>query len=123
MDIFSQNEQKLWLTWDSQKNEANMCINYYLVLMGPLPKIVEHLEDVNFLHFQRSGVTLVTKSELMNKSLTKPNPELENKDNSRHMFLILLYLQWCPFCVFGVTRIILWNGIIIIIIYVYKGES
>lgn len=69
-----------------------MHINYYVVLMGPLPKIVEHL-DVNFLHFQRSGVTLVTKSELMNKSLTKPIPELENKDNSRHMFLILLYLQ------------------------------
>lgn len=46
--------------------------------MGPLPKIAEHLEEVNFLHFQRSGVTLVTKSELMNKSLTKPIPELEN---------------------------------------------
>lgn len=46
--------------------------------MGPLPKIAEHLEEVNFLHFQRSGVTLVPKSELMNKSLTKPIPELEN---------------------------------------------
>lgn len=61
--------------------------------MGPLPKIAEHLEEVNFLHFQRSGMMLVTTSELMNKSLTKSIPELENKDNSRHMFLILLYLQ------------------------------
>lgn len=54
-------------------------------------KIVEYFEEMHSLHFQMSGVMLVTKSELMNKSLTKPIPELEKKDNNKFMFLILLF--------------------------------
>lgn len=121
--MFSQDELKLWLTWDNQENKTNIYINYYWIFASgcrtfwgsELSPLLKARCDVSY--------QVHTKSELMKKSLTIPSPELDNNDDRRFMLVILLFLRWCPSCVFGVIKIILWNGLLLLLFPVNKGKS